>query len=109
MTGSKRGSISVHGCSKFEECPNASPHTDFLIGRTEWSIMMYDSRNVNGQGANKKWNITFYDYTPSMGATEVGPDYGKTRLYHKRWLVLLTMSKITIQTPSVQIWQIRER
>ena len=87
MTGSKKGAISVHGCAKFDECPNTSPHTDFLIGRTEYSIMMYDSRNVNGNAAaagrrsnavGKSWNITFYDYSSSLGGSEVGPDYGRT-------------------------------
>ena len=86
MTGSKKGAISVHGCAKFDECPNASPHTDFLIGRTEYSIMMYDSRNVNGNMAGRKnnvgksWNITFYDYSSSLGGSDVGPDYGRHRL-----------------------------
>ena len=66
---------------------NGSPFTDFLIGRTEYSVMIYDSRNSQGGKAGggpgggpmgKSWNVTFYDYSSSLeGSGEVGPDYGK--------------------------------
>ncbi len=46
--------------------------SNFLIGRTEYNIMMYDSR-----AEGRKWNISFYDYSSNLGGVEVGPDYSK--------------------------------
>ena len=93
-TGDKRGTISVHGCSKFDECPNSAGPSDFLIGRTEYNVMMYDSssskshnnkpgssqQDDQGKGQatprGKSWNVTFYDYSSNL-AGDVGPDYGR--------------------------------
>ena len=95
-TGDKRGTISVHGCSKFDECPNSAGPSDFLIGRTEYNVMMYDSSSSSksqgskqgqqddeGKGQDrattprgKSWNVTFYDYSSNL-AGDVGPDYGR--------------------------------
>ena len=43
FTGSKQGSLTFNGCLKNEEdtCPNLGP-SNFLVGRTEYNIMMYD-------------------------------------------------------------------
>jgi hypothetical protein len=49
-----------------------SDPSNFLIGRTEYNIMMYDSR-----AEGRKWNISFYDYSSNLGGVEVGPDYSK--------------------------------
>jgi hypothetical protein len=56
------------------QCPNLRP-ANFLIGRTEYNIMMYDSR-----AEGRKWNITFFDYSSNLAAGEVGPEYGMTAL-----------------------------
>jgi len=44
----------------------------FLIGRTEYNIMMFDSRREG-----RKWNITFYDYSTNIGRLEVNDVYSK--------------------------------
>ena len=73
-TGSKQGSLSFDGCvgSREDQCPNVKP-ANFLIGRTEYQIMMYDSRARGG----RKWNITFFDYSSHSAKVEVAPDYGE--------------------------------
>ena len=74
FTGSKKGSLSFGGCFESGDdntCPKADP-SNFLIGRTEYNIMMYDSR-----AEGRKWNISFYDYSSNLGGVEVGPEYSK--------------------------------
>ena len=76
LTGNKKGTISVNGCSVFQDqqsCPSNSNPSDFLIGRTEYNIMMFDSRTKD----RKSWNISFYDYSSNLAAPEVIPDYGE--------------------------------
>lgn len=76
ITGFKKGSISFGGCFENNDgdtCPKMDP-TTFLIGRTEYNIMMYDSR-----AEGRKWNITFYDYSTNIGRMEVNNDYSKLR------------------------------
>lgn len=73
-TGTRQGSISAtHGCvvGNEDQCPTISP-ANFLIGRTEYNIMMYDSR---AQG--RKWNITFFDYSSNLAKGDVGLEYGE--------------------------------
>lgn len=72
-TGDKQGAISFNGCvdGMDGQCPNLKP-ANFLIGRTEYNIMMYDSR---AQG--KRWNISFFDYSSNLGAPDIGNDYGE--------------------------------
>ena len=74
----QQGTISFGGCLARNEdddnvkegsCPNLDP-TNFLIGRTEYNIMMFDSKR-----SGKRWNITFYDYSSNIGGMEAGPDY----------------------------------
>ena len=74
FTGSKKGSLSFGGCFESGDdntCPKADP-SNFLIGRTEYNIMMYDSR-----AEGRKWNISFYDYSSNLGGIEVNPEYSK--------------------------------
>ena len=74
FTGSKKGSLSFGGCFEGgddDTCPKADP-SSFLIGRTEYNIMMYDSR-----AEGRKWNISFYDYSSSLGGADIGPDYSE--------------------------------
>ena len=52
-----------------EQCPVREPGT-VLIGRTEYNIMMYDTRTKG-----RKWNITYYDYSSNLGAMDEAKDY----------------------------------
>lgn len=82
LTGRRQGSVSFNGCEAAgtpwespdsnRQCPNLQ-HPNFLIGRTEYNIMMFDSRSAGG----RKWNISFYDYSSNMGSGGVGADYGE--------------------------------
>jgi hypothetical protein len=40
-----------------DTCPVIQPGS-FLIGRTEYNIMMFDTRTKD-----RRWNITYYDYS----------------------------------------------
>lgn len=81
LTGRRQGSVSFNGCEAAgtpwesqdsnQQCPNLQ-HPNFLIGRTEYNIMMFDSRS-----GGRKWNISFYDYSSNMGGGSVGADYGE--------------------------------
>ena len=73
-TGFKQGSISFNGCVAGHEnqCPNLKP-ANILIGRTEYNVMMYDSR-----AEGRRWNISFFEYSSNMiqGEPEIISDYG---------------------------------
>ena len=81
ITGERKGSVSSSGCPNVmdnfmgqgQQCPSLNKPANFLIGRTEYNIMMFDSRD-----GGKKWNISFYDYSANLGnaASDVGPEYG---------------------------------
>ena len=73
FAGSKQGSLTFDGCLKNEEdsCPNIGP-SNFLVGRTEYTIMMYDSKTPG-----RKWNISYFDYTSNMATAETQSDYSK--------------------------------
>ncbi len=82
-TGDRQGTVSFDGCpeqgaeeeterNEQQMCPSLKPG-NFLIGRTEYNIMMLDSR---ASPAGRKWNITFYDYSANAGSGDVGEDYG---------------------------------
>ena len=72
FTGSKQGSLTFNGCVKGQEdsCPNLGP-SNFLIGRTEYNIMMYDSRTTGG----RKWNISYFDYSSNLESPELQKEY----------------------------------
>ena len=68
FTGSKQGSLTFNGCIQGQEdaCPNLGP-ANFLIGRTEYNIMMYDSRS---SGGGRKWNISYFDYSSNLASVQ---------------------------------------
>ena len=41
-----------------------------MLGRTEYNIMMYDTRTKG-----RKWNITYYDYSSNLGTMVSVEDY----------------------------------
>lgn len=51
-------------------CPIESPDAVY-IGRTQYSIMMFDSRNTQ-----RRWNVTFYDYSAGTMSKEMLQNYG---------------------------------
>ncbi len=71
-TGDRQGTISFNGCLEGanDQCPKFRP-ANVLIGRTEYNIMMFDSR-VEG----RRWNISFFDYSSNLAGADVGADYG---------------------------------
>ena len=42
------------------------PSIILFAGRTEYNLMMFDTRTEN-----RKWNITFYDYTTNMADRDI--------------------------------------
>lgn len=52
-------------------CPREGPDAVF-IGRTEYNIIMYDTRKNE-----KTWNVTFYDYTSFSMDPETIQNYGE--------------------------------
>lgn len=52
------------------KCPIRSKNSIY-VGRTKYSIMMVDTKN-----AQRKWNITFYDYRASPMTKEELNNYG---------------------------------
>ena len=74
FTGSRQGSLTFNGCLKNEEdsCPNLGP-ANFLVGRTEYNIMMYDSR-----APGRKWNVSYFDYSSNIRlSAEAQDQYSK--------------------------------
>lgn len=51
-------------------CPIQTPEAIYL-GKTKYMIMMVDTVNIN-----KKWNITFYEYSASPMSKEMLSNYG---------------------------------
>ncbi len=81
-TGDRQGTISFNGCLEGanDQCPNFRP-ANVLIGRTEYNIMMYDSR-AGSDG--RRWNISFFDYSSNLAGVDVGPDYGNGSFFFCR-------------------------
>ncbi|ESO84211.1 hypothetical protein LOTGIDRAFT_108604, partial [Lottia gigantea] len=69
LTGSKLQTLTMEGSAKV--CPSSSEHI-LYIGRTEYSIMMFDSKT-----GVKRWNATFMDYS-----SHVAPDPTEYNLRH---------------------------
>lgn len=97
-TGSKQGSISFAGCVSGEAntCPNLSP-SNFLIGRTEYNIMMYDSK---AEGSRNSWNISFFDYSSLRPAGDKayrapGVDYELAHFTDSSTGALITLDRLT--------------
>ncbi|XP_041362995.1 serine/threonine-protein kinase/endoribonuclease IRE1-like [Gigantopelta aegis] len=59
LTGHKTETLSMDGSQKV--CPSSSEHL-LYIGRTEYSIVMFDSKT-----RVKRWNATFMDYSSHVG------------------------------------------
>jgi len=91
LTGVKQGSLSTEGCLAGVEdmCPTIGPGT-ILIGRTEYNIMMYDTRTKN-----RKWNITYYDYSSNLGGIDISGDYDLAHFTDSSTGALITLDKIS--------------
>ena len=70
LTGAKTGALSYEGCNEPNEyigdgrkdsCPNFENSPNFLIGRTEYNLKVFDRRY-----RENPWNVTFYDYSSSV-------------------------------------------
>eukprot|EP00092_Neocalanus_flemingeri_P031372 GFUD01034075.1.p1 GENE.GFUD01034075.1~~GFUD01034075.1.p1 ORF type:complete len:1174 (-),score=191.56 GFUD01034075.1:154-3675(-) len=97
LTGARQGSLSYEGCLQGEEdmCPVMEPGT-ILIGRTEYNIMMFDTRTKD-----RKWNITYYDYSSNLGGIDVSKDYDLAHFTDSSTGALISLDK---NTGSVQ-WE----
>eukprot|EP00090_Calanus_glacialis_P028589 TRINITY_DN458_c0_g1_i1.p1 TRINITY_DN458_c0_g1~~TRINITY_DN458_c0_g1_i1.p1 ORF type:complete len:1157 (-),score=196.13 TRINITY_DN458_c0_g1_i1:177-3647(-) len=91
VTGAKQGSLSYEGCLQGEEdmCPVMAPGT-ILIGRTEYNIMMFDTRTKD-----RKWNITYYDYSSNLGGIDVSKDYDLAHFTDSSTGALISLDKNT--------------
>ncbi|XP_054285066.1 serine/threonine-protein kinase/endoribonuclease IRE1 [Macrosteles quadrilineatus] len=67
-TGKKTPVLSFDQLEK--SCP-VPALDDIFIGRTEYNILMYDSKNKNRQ-----WNVTFFDYSTQTMSSEDVTNYG---------------------------------
>jgi len=91
VTGAKQGSLSYEGCLQGEKdmCPVMEPGT-ILIGRTEYNIMMFDTRTKD-----RKWNITYYDYSSNLGGIDVSKDYDLAHFTDSSTGSLISLDKNT--------------
>ena len=100
LTGVKKGSLSHEGClrqapltgeeeEERDMCPVMEPGT-VLLGRTEYNIMMYDTRT-----RDRRWNITYYDYSSSLGGMDMSQDYDLTHFTDSSTGKLVTLDKVT--------------
>ncbi|KAK4874212.1 hypothetical protein RN001_013572 [Aquatica leii] len=87
-------------------CPIESSHAVY-IGRTQYSIMMVDSRNTN-----RKWNVTFYDYTSNPVSKEMLMGYDLVHFASTSTGRLITMDRrrgsllwdIDLESPVVSVY-----
>ena len=89
LTGAKQGSLSHEGCLRGEDgmCPITEAGT-MLLGRTEYNIMMYDTRTKG-----RKWNITYYDYSSNLGTMESVKDYDMAHFTDSSTGTLISLDK----------------
>ena len=89
LTGAKQGSLSHEGCLRGEDgmCPVTEAGT-MLLGRTEYNIMMYDTRTKG-----RKWNITYYDYSSNLGTMESVKDYDMAHFTDSSTGTLISLDK----------------
>jgi len=66
----KKHQILSYDQENFNVCPATSSRTIY-IGRTEYSIAMFDSLKKE-----KRWNVTFFDYTAGNLDVESLKNYG---------------------------------
>ncbi|XP_077279454.1 serine/threonine-protein kinase/endoribonuclease Ire1 isoform X2 [Temnothorax americanus] len=67
MTGEKEQLLSFHKVK--DTCPLEMQNTIF-VGRTEYNIIMVDSKHKD-----RKWNVTFHDYSAMQMKSDVMEDY----------------------------------
>ncbi|XP_071565935.1 serine/threonine-protein kinase/endoribonuclease IRE1 [Temnothorax nylanderi] len=67
MTGEREQFLSFHKVK--DTCPLEMQNTIF-VGRTEYNIIMVDSKHKD-----RKWNVTFYDYSAMQMKSDVMEDY----------------------------------
>ena len=70
-----------------EQCPVREPGT-VLLGRTEYNIMMYDTRTKG-----RKWNITYYDYSSNLGTMDTVKDYDLAHFTDSSTGTLISLDK----------------
>lgn len=69
LTGKKREILSFQGLETV--CPHDRPFSpSIFVGRTEYSLILLDSRT-----REKRWNVTYFDYTSSTMGTQDPQDY----------------------------------
>lgn len=62
------------------------------LGRTQYTIMMYDSHSQDSNA--KPWNVTFFDYAShSMGA-DISKDYGNLEINNNHFFFDLLLNNI---------------
>ena len=59
-----------------------------LLGRTEYNIMMYDTRTKG-----RRWNITYYDYSSNLGTMDTAKDYDLAHFTDSSTGTLITLDK----------------
>ena len=89
LTGAKQGSLSHEGCLRGEDgmCPVMETGS-LLLGRTEYNIMMYDTRSKG-----RKWNITYYDYSSNLGTMDTVKDYDLAHFTDSSTGTLISLDK----------------
>jgi len=89
LTGARQGSLSHDGCLRGEDgmCPIMETGT-MLLGRTEYNIMMYDTRTKG-----RKWNITYYDYSSNLGTMDTVKDYDLAHFTDSSTGTLISLDK----------------
>ena len=69
LTGKKREILSFQGLETV--CPHDKPFSpSIFVGRTEYSLVLLDSRT-----REKRWNVTYFDYTSSTLGAHEAQDY----------------------------------
>lgn len=68
ITGAKEQLLSFNEAKNI--CPLETQNTIF-VGRTEYNIIMVDSKHKD-----RKWNVTFYDYSAAKMGPDLIDDYG---------------------------------
>lgn len=73
MTGEREQLLSFHKVK--DTCPLEMQNTIF-VGRTEYNIIMVDSKHKD-----RKWNVTFYDYSAMQMEPDVTDNYGMSFIF----------------------------
>jgi len=76
MTGEREQLLSFHKVK--DTCPLEMQNTIF-VGRTEYNIIMVDSKHKD-----RKWNVTFYDYSAMRMKPDVIDNYGTLSFFIRR-------------------------